>query len=262
MAHELPPLPYAYDALEPIIDKQTMTLHHDMHHGAYVKNLNAAIEKHPELAGKSAEDLIRDLNAIPEDIRGPVRNNGGGHVNHTMFWKIMKPQGGGDPSGPIAEVIQKTFGNFNDFKTKFNDAGTKQFGSGWVWLRQVGRKRANHVDAEPGQSDLSRLVPDFRQRCLGARLLFEIQQPPSRISRGMVERRELGRDQQTVRRLQSRSPRTSPGPPLSIEIIGRWVPHFWLVLPEVGFLFCSFVARPSGDSSNLSPLQMAAAQIS
>ena len=134
MAHELPPLPYAYDALDSTIDKQTMTLHHDMHHGAYVKNLNAAIEKHPNLAGKTAEDLIRDLNAIPEDIRGAVRNNGGGHVNHTMFWKIMKPQGGGDPSGPIADVIQKTFGNFNDFKTKFNDAGTKQFGSGWVWL--------------------------------------------------------------------------------------------------------------------------------
>jgi Fe-Mn family superoxide dismutase len=134
MAHELPPLPYAYEALEPTIDKQTMTLHHDMHHGAYVKNLNAALEKHPNLAGKSAEDLIRDLNAIPEDIRGAVRNNGGGHVNHTMFWKIMKPQGGGDPSGPIAEVIQKTFGNFNDFKTKFNDAGAKQFGSGWAWL--------------------------------------------------------------------------------------------------------------------------------
>jgi Fe-Mn family superoxide dismutase len=134
MAHEVPALPYAYDALEPIIDKQTMTLHHDMHHGAYVKNLNAAIEKHPELANKSAEDLIRDLNAIPEDIRAAVRNNGGGHVNHTMFWKIMKPKGGGDPSGPIAETIQKSFGSFKDFQAKFNDAGTKQFGSGWVWL--------------------------------------------------------------------------------------------------------------------------------
>ena len=134
MAHELPPLPYAYDALEPTIDKQTMTLHHDMHHGAYVKNLNAAIEKHPNLAGKSADDLIRDLNAIPEDIRGAVRNNGGGHVNHSMFWRIMKPKGGGDPTGPIAEAINKAFGNFKDFQAKFNDAGAKQFGSGWVWL--------------------------------------------------------------------------------------------------------------------------------
>jgi len=134
MAHELPPLPYGYDALEPTIDKQTMTLHHDMHHGAYVKNLNAAIEKHPDLASKSAEDLLRNLNAVPEDIRAAVRNNAGGHVNHTMFWKIMKPKGGGDPNGAIADVIKKTFGNFKDFQTKFNDAGTKQFGSGWVWL--------------------------------------------------------------------------------------------------------------------------------
>jgi len=134
MAHELPPLPYAYDALEPTIDKQTMTLHHDLHHGAYVKNLNAALEKHSGLAGKSAEDLIRDLNAVPEDIRTAVRNNGGGHVNHSMYWKIMKPKGGGDPSGPIADVIHKTFGSFKDFQAKFNDAGAKQFGSGWVWL--------------------------------------------------------------------------------------------------------------------------------
>ena len=134
MAHELPPLPYAYDALEATIDKQTMTLHHDMHHGAYVKNLNAALEKHPNLAGKSAEDLIRDINAIPEDIRGAVRNNGGGHVNHTMFWKIMAPNAGGEPSGAVADAIKNTFGDFNSFKEKFNDAGLKQFGSGWAWL--------------------------------------------------------------------------------------------------------------------------------
>lgn len=134
MAHELPPLPYDYSALEPVIDAQTMKLHHDMHHGAYVKNLNAALEKHPQLQSKSVEDLIRDLNSIPEDIRATVRNNGGGHVNHSMYWKIMKPKGGGEPNGAIAEVIKKSFGNFNDFKTKFNDAGGKQFGSGWVWL--------------------------------------------------------------------------------------------------------------------------------
>jgi len=134
MAFELPPLPYDYSALEPTIDAATMKLHHDMHHAAYVKNLNAALEKHPNLQSKSAEDLIRDLNAVPEDIRGAVRNNGGGHVNHSMFWKIMKPKGGGDPSGPIAEAIQKSFGSFKDFQTKFNDAGVKQFGSGWVWL--------------------------------------------------------------------------------------------------------------------------------
>jgi superoxide dismutase, Fe-Mn family len=134
MAHQLPALPYDYSALEPVIDTQTMKLHHDMHHGAYVKNLNAALEKYPNLQSKSAEDLIRDLNAVPEDIRAAVRNNGGGQVNHSMFWKIMKPQGGGDPSGAIAQVINKTFGNFKDFQAKFNDAGAKQFGSGWVWL--------------------------------------------------------------------------------------------------------------------------------
>jgi Fe-Mn family superoxide dismutase len=133
MAFELPPLPYDYAALEPVIDTQTMKLHHDMHHGAYVKNANAALEKHPELGSKSAEELLRDLNAVPEDIRTTIRNNAGGHSNHSMFWKIMKPGGGGDPTGPIADVIKK-FGSFADFKTKFNDAGVKQFGSGWVWL--------------------------------------------------------------------------------------------------------------------------------
>ncbi|HVO81827.1 MAG TPA: superoxide dismutase [Terriglobales bacterium] len=134
MTHELPALPYDYSALEPVIDTQTMKLHHDMHHGAYVKNLNAALEKHPNVQSKSAEELLRDLNAVPEDIRTAVRNNGGGHVNHTMFWKIMKPKGGGDPNGAIAAIIKKAFGNFKDFQAKFNDAGAKHFGSGWVWL--------------------------------------------------------------------------------------------------------------------------------
>src|SRR5437867_4051830 len=105
MAYELPPLPYDYSALEPYIDTQTMQLHHDKHHAAYVNNLNAAIEKHPELAGKSPEDLLRNLNSVPEDIRPAVRNNGGGHVNHTMFWQIMKPNGGGEPTGAIASAI-------------------------------------------------------------------------------------------------------------------------------------------------------------
>jgi superoxide dismutase, Fe-Mn family len=134
MAHELPPLPYDYSALEPTIDTQTMKLHHDMHHGAYVKNLNGALEKYPNLQSKSVEELLRDLNAIPADIRTTVRNNGGGHMNHTMFWKIMKPKGGGAPTGEIAQVIKQTFGAFDDFKKQFNDAGAKIFGSGWVWL--------------------------------------------------------------------------------------------------------------------------------
>ena len=134
MAHELPKLPYAYDALEPHIDKETMTLHHDKHHAAYVSNLNAALEKHPELGSKSAADLIRDLSSVPEDIRTAVRNNGGGHVNHTMFWNIMAPNGGGPPTGRIGEAIASTFGDFDTFKKLFNDAGVKQFGSGWAWL--------------------------------------------------------------------------------------------------------------------------------
>lgn len=134
MAHELPPLPYDYAALEPHIDSQTMTIHHDKHHAAYVNNLNAALEKYPNLQSHSAEELIRDLNSVPEDIRTAVRNNGGGHVNHTMFWQSMGPNGGGAPTGALADAINDSFGSFEDFKKQFNDAGTKRFGSGWVWL--------------------------------------------------------------------------------------------------------------------------------
>ncbi len=134
MAFEVPALPYAYDALEPHIDEATMHLHHDKHHQAYVTNLNAAIEKHPELSSKSPEDLIKDLNAIPEDIRMAVRNNGGGHVNHTMFWEIMGPGGGGEPTGALLEAITSTFGSLDAMKAAVNDAGVKRFGSGWTWL--------------------------------------------------------------------------------------------------------------------------------
>ncbi|MGI8783145.1 MAG: superoxide dismutase [Acidobacteriota bacterium] len=140
MAHQLPPLPYGYDALEAAIDKQTMEIHHDKHHAAYVNNLNAALEKHPELAKKSVEDLIRDLNDVPEAVRAAVRNNGGGHVNHTMFWTLMGPKGGGEPSGALGKAIQETFGSLDAFKEKFNDAGVKRFGSGWVWLISSGGK--------------------------------------------------------------------------------------------------------------------------
>lgn len=134
MAHEVPPLPYEYTALEPTIDEQTMHLHHDKHHAAYVNNLNAAIEKHPELASKSAIDLIKNLSTVPEDIKTAVRNNGGGHVNHSFFWELMAPGGSNVPVGPLAEAINSTFGSFEAFKTQFNDAGVKRFGSGWVWL--------------------------------------------------------------------------------------------------------------------------------
>jgi len=134
MAYEVPPLPYDYTALEPHIDEQTMHLHHDKHHQAYVTNLNAAIEKHPELGSKSPEELIKNLDSIPEDIRAAVRNNGGGHVNHSMFWQIMGPNGGGAPTGALADAITGAFGSFDAFKTQFNDAGVKRFGSGWAWL--------------------------------------------------------------------------------------------------------------------------------
>jgi superoxide dismutase, Fe-Mn family len=133
-AHELPPLPYAYEALEPYIDSETMHLHHDKHHATYVNTLNTNLEKHADLFAKSVEDLLRGLNSVPEDIRTAVRNHGGGHVNHTMFWQIMGPKAGGEPTGALGDEIKKTFGSFDEFKTKFNDAGAKQFGSGWVWL--------------------------------------------------------------------------------------------------------------------------------
>ncbi len=134
MAYELPPLPYDYAALEPYIDEATMKLHHDKNHQTYVTNLNGAIEKHPDLGSSTPEDLIKNLGAIPEDIRKVVQNNGGGHVNHTMFWQIMKPKGGGEPTGNIATQIKADFGDFESFKKQFNETTAKQFGSGWGWL--------------------------------------------------------------------------------------------------------------------------------
>ena len=133
MAFELPPLPYDYNALEPYIDTQTMQLHHDKHHAAYVTNLNNALGNH-EFASLPVDDVLRRINEVPENIRTAVRNNGGGHSNHTMFWQIMKPNGGGEPTGALANAIQSTFGSFDAFKAAFNDAGVKRFGSGWAWL--------------------------------------------------------------------------------------------------------------------------------
>lgn len=133
MAFELPPLPYDYNALEPYIDTQTMQLHHDKHHAAYVNNLNAAT-KGTQFENMSVEDVVRHINEVPENIRTAVRNNGGGHVNHSMFWQIMKPNGGGAPSGDLANAINATFGSLDQLKAAFNDAGAKRFGSGWAWL--------------------------------------------------------------------------------------------------------------------------------
>ncbi len=134
MAFELPPLPYDYSALEPYIDTQTMQIHHDKHHQAYITNVNNALQGHDQLASMSVDDLLRNINQVPESIRTAVRNNAGGHSNHSMFWNIMTPNGGGEPTGDLASAIQQAFGSFDAFKTAFNDAGTKRFGSGWAWL--------------------------------------------------------------------------------------------------------------------------------
>ena len=134
MAYELPPLPYDYSALEPYIDTQTMQLHHDKHHAAYVNNLNAALQNNSEFASLPIDELMRRLNDVPENIRTAVRNNGGGHANHSMFWQIMTPNGGGEPGGELASAIQQAFGSFDAFKAALNDAGVKRFGSGWTWL--------------------------------------------------------------------------------------------------------------------------------
>jgi len=134
MAHTLPPLPYAPEALEPHIDAQTMNIHHGKHHQAYVTNLNAAIEKAPEIAGWSLDDLCRRINEVPEAVRTAVRNNGGGHWNHSLFWQLMAPNAGGEPTGALAEAIVAAFGSFATFKEQFQAAGMGRFGSGWAWL--------------------------------------------------------------------------------------------------------------------------------
>jgi Fe-Mn family superoxide dismutase len=134
MAYQLPDLPYPYDALEPNIDARTMEIHHDRHHAGYVNNVNAALEGHPNLASKSVENLLRDIDTVPDDIRIAVRNNGGGHANHSLFWEVMSPDGGGKPSGDLADAINDAFGSFDRFKEQFTSAATGRFGSGWAWL--------------------------------------------------------------------------------------------------------------------------------
>lgn len=140
MAYEVPALPYAYDALEPYIDAQTMQIHHDKHHQAYVTNLNKALENHPDLAAKKIEDLIAGLNEVPEAIRGAVRNNGGGHLNHSMFWPMLKPGGGSKPEGDLADAINAAFGSYDKFAEQFKNTAATRFGSGWGWLVVSGGK--------------------------------------------------------------------------------------------------------------------------
>ena len=150
MAYEVPALPYGYDALEPHIDAETMTLHHDKHHQAYVDKVNAALEG-TDLADKPIEEVIANLDAVPDDKRGPVRNNGGGHLNHSMFWESMSPDGGGEPSGDLGDAIASAFGSFDDFKEKFEAAGVGQFGSGWAWLILDGGELA--ITSTPNQDN-------------------------------------------------------------------------------------------------------------
>jgi len=149
MAYELPALPYDYDALEPHIDAQTMEIHHTKHHQTYITKLNGALEGYPDLASKSVDDLIADLASIPDNIRGAVRNNGGGHSNHTMFWQVMGANGGGAPSGNVANAIDAAFGTFDTFKEKFSAAGAARFGSGWVWLINNGGTLS--IESSPNQ---------------------------------------------------------------------------------------------------------------
>jgi superoxide dismutase, Fe-Mn family len=149
MAHQLPSLPYDFAALEPHIDAQTMQIHHGKHHQAYINNLNAAIEKHPELGSKSVEDLVGNLSAVPEDIRTAVRNNAGGHLNHSLFWKWMAPGAGGAPTGALADAITSAFGSFDAFKDALGKAGVARFGSGWAWLVNTGGKLS--IESTPNQ---------------------------------------------------------------------------------------------------------------
>jgi superoxide dismutase, Fe-Mn family len=162
MAHQLPSLPYDFAALEPHIDAQTMQIHHGKHHQAYVNNLNAAIEKHPELGSKSVEDLVKNLGAVPEDIRTAVRNNGGGHLNHSLFWTWMAPGAGGPPSGALGDAIASAFGTFDAFKEAFGKAGVGRFGSGWAWLVDTGGKLS--IESTPNQDSP---MMDGRKAILG-----------------------------------------------------------------------------------------------
>ncbi|HEX2717675.1 MAG TPA: superoxide dismutase [Gemmatimonadaceae bacterium] len=151
MAFTLPNLPYAHDALEPHIDAQTMQIHHGKHHQTYVNNLNAAIEKAPELNGKSLEDLLKNVNSAPESVRTAIRNNGGGHWNHSFFWQIMGPQQGGQPKGALGDAIEKSFGGFDKFKEQFAAAAAGRFGSGWAWLLNDGGKLS--ITSTPNQDN-------------------------------------------------------------------------------------------------------------
>ncbi|MBW8874855.1 MAG: superoxide dismutase [Acidobacteria bacterium] len=151
MPYQLPALPYGFDALEPHIDARTMEIHHDKHHATYVNKLNEALASHPDLQAKSVEDLLRGIDSVPEAIRTAVRNHGGGHANHSLFWQVMAPHGGGAPTGELAEALKRDFGSFEAFKEKLTNAAANQFGSGWAWLVSLGKLGRIEVIAKPNQ---------------------------------------------------------------------------------------------------------------
>ncbi len=198
MPYTLPPLPYPADALEPHIDAQTMEIHHGKHHNAYVTNLNKALEG-TDLDNQPIEELIARSTTVPENIRTAVRNNGGGHANHSLFWTIMGPRAAASPTGTLADAITSELGSFDKFKEEFAKAATTRFGSGWAWLiaRQE-RQARRRKHAQPGQPADGRQHADPRPRRLGARLLPEVPEPPPRLHRRLVERRQLGRRRTTL----------------------------------------------------------------
>ena len=218
MAYELPKLPYAYNALEPHIDAQTMEIHHTKHHNAYITNLNKAIEG-TDLGKQPIEALVAKIDTVPENIRTVVHNNGGGHANHSLFWTIMGPGKGGEPTGALADAIRSQLGGWDAFKDAFTKAATGRFGSGWAWL-SVDKSKKLIVESTPNQDN----PLDARQRAavgpgrVGARLLLEVPESPPRLHRRLLQRHRLGRRGQALRggRQVGRAwrPRTPPNIPL------------------------------------------------
>ncbi len=198
MPFELPPLPYDFAALEPHIDAKTMEIHHDKHHQAYVDNANKALDG-TEWADRSIEDILTELDVMPDAIKTAVRNNVGGHANHSLFWEIMSPDGGGEPVGALADAINSTFGGLDQLKDAVNDGGVKRFGSGWTWLAWDGTGLAVYSTREPGQPDHAGRRAAPRHRRLGARLLPQLPEPAARLSRRLVERGQLGGGRQALR---------------------------------------------------------------
>ena len=193
MPFSLPDLPYAFDALEPHIDAKTMEIHHGKHHATYVSKLNAALEKAPSFQGRPIEEILKTLDSVPADIRTAVRNHGGGHLNHSLFWKMLSPKGGGKPSGSLAAAIDKSFGSFDAFKEQFSNAAANLFGSGWAWLcSDAAGKLVDRRPAQPGQPRLAGPEAPAGDRRVGARVLPEVPEQAPRLHRRVLECRFVG----------------------------------------------------------------------